>query len=289
MMVALNGQPTRFEKAKQGLSELLSGLTRRDEVILLTSTTVDSQPITTGPRDAVSQLRSLQAKGGPVDLGKLTEAAVTAAEQCSNAQRTVIVASDFQNCNVGRGTTATLSRLNERIEQNDLKPAISFWSFAETTDEVSNLSVDAVEVDSPAIVAGRNAQFSARVRNASDNPERDLRVVWSIDGVALAPRLLSVDARAGATTRLSHRMDAPGAHEITVSIEHGDAMAEDNRRTMAVDVMREIKVVLVDGKPSSKPLQGQADFLAIALSPFCLLYTSPSPRDLSTSRMPSSA
>ena len=31
------------------------------------------------------------------------------------------------------------------------------------------------------------------------------------------------------------------------------------------------------------------DPLSVMLLPFCLLYTSPSPRDLSTSRMPSSA
>ena len=32
-----------------------------------------------------------------------------------------------------------------------------------------------------------------------------------------------------------------------------------------------------------------SDFLKFAMYPDCLLYTSPSPRDLSTSRMPSSA
>ena len=36
-------------------------------------------------------------------------------------------------------------------------------------------------------------------------------------------------------------------------------------------------------------LVDEVEILTIAVSPDCLLYTSPSPRDLSTSRMPSSA
>ena len=43
-----------------------------------------------------------------------------------------------------------------------------------------------------------------------------------------------------------------------------------------------------DGKPSVIALKEIAEGL-IDMSYFCLLYTSPSPRDLSTSRMPSSA
>jgi hypothetical protein len=57
-------------------------------------------------------------------------------------------------------------------------------------------------------------------------------------------------------------------HEITVAVEHGDALVEDNRRSIAVDVIREINVMLVDGQPSNRPLEGETDFLAIALSPF---------------------
>ena len=48
---------------------------------------------------------------------------------------------------------------------------------------------------------------------------------------------------------------------------------------------------LAEGRPSPYPTnEGQPSRLAIEGQPLdCLLYTSPSPRDLSTSRMPSSA
>ena len=268
MMTTVGGKPSRFDQAKQGLVELLGNMTRRDEIMLLTSTTIDSPPITTGPADAIDRIKKLRAKGGPVDLGKLSDAAVEAIEQASHGERSVLVVSDFQSANASRGTADSLERIADRIADSQPKPVVSFWNTASTPEEISNVSVDQVSVDSPAVVAGRNVQLSARIRNASDNPARDLRVIWSIDGVPLTPRLGSVDARSTTTARLSHRFDEPGIQEVTVSVEHGDAISADNRRSIAVDVMREINVALVDGRPSKKPLEGQADFLAIALSPF---------------------
>ena len=43
---------------------------------------------------------------------------------------------------------------------------------------------------------------------------------------------------------------------------------EDNRRSLAIDVIDEINVLLVNGDPSQEPLEGETDYLAIALSPF---------------------
>ena len=52
-----------------------------------------------------------------------------------------------------------------------------------------------------------------------------------------------------------------------------------------------LRRVLLDDSPANAPARARAAeaFRALAQSRRCLLYTSPSPRDLSTSRMPSSA
>ena len=76
--------------------------------------------------------------------------------------------------------------------------------------------------------------------------------------------------------------------EATASIDNKDFSTEDHhhfaRRTQVT-----IKNFEIDG--IGLPLE-ELDFFAYALRTAfntCLLYTSPSPRDLSTSRMPSSA
>ena len=123
-------------------------------------------------------------------------------------------------------------------------------------------------MESPVVVAKRAAVYSAVLRNNSELPANDLRLVWSIDGRPLEPRVVSVDAKATKTNRLTHTIDDSGMHEVSVSVDRGDALVDDNRRSLAVEVMQEINVVLIDGKPSREPLGGQADYLAIALSPF---------------------
>ncbi|MGB7343016.1 MAG: BatA domain-containing protein [Pirellulaceae bacterium] len=268
MTAANSGEPSRMESAKQGLVELLKGLSRRDEVILVRSSIVHSPPATMGASGAIDKVNKLQATSGPVDLAVLIDAAVAAAEQSSHSQCSVLIVSDFQSCNVGTSTLKSLDGISKRLGNLDTRPAVSFWDFGGQSDKLSNVSVDSVTVDSPAVVAGRSAQYSATLRNAADIPTGDMRVIWTIDNVPLPPRVISIGQRSSATARLSHRIDEPGVTEVNLSVEYGDALPADNRRSIAVDVIREINVVLVDGKPSNRPLEGQADFLSMALSPF---------------------
>lgn len=259
---------SRIDRARQSLVELLSRLSRRDEVILLPSSSVDSPPARMGAQDAISRVRQLRAQAGPVDLGRLIRAAVEAADDGSHQQRRIIVVSDFQSSTVNDAAMQALGRLSTQLADKPLRPVVSFLNFGVDTAQLSNVAVESIAVDSPAIVAGRGTRFSARLRNASDTPMRDLRLVWSIDGNPLNPRTISISPRSTVMSRLSRRIDVAGAHEITVSVEHGDALVEDNQRSIAVDVIRQINVLLVDGKPSNRPLDGETDFLAIALSPF---------------------
>jgi hypothetical protein len=258
----------RIDRAKQGLVTLLGQLSRRDEVILIRSSSVDAPPATMGTQDAVRRVREIQSESGPVDLGRLLRAAADAADDASHQQRRIVIVSDFQSHNLHQGAIESIGRLATLLAEKSVRPVISFLNFGVESNHLDNVLVESIDVDSPAVVAGRGARFSARIRNASDTPLRDLRLVWSIGGKPLDPRTVSIPPRSSVIARLSHRIDEVGVKEVTVAIEHGDALIEDNRRSIAVDVIQEIDVMLVDGKPSSQPLQGETDFLAIALSPF---------------------
>lgn len=262
------GKPTRLDKAKQDLSELLLGMTRRDEVILVRGSTIDSPPATMGVKEAVRNLKELDAEGGPVDLGRLLDAGASAAVDATNQQRRIVIVSDFQNKMLNSGSAKTLDQIAENFAQQESSPVVSFWDFGAGDVELPNVSVDAVMIDSPAVVAGRSTQYSARIQNASDVPANDLRVVWSINGRPLEPRLISTPPRSSVTSRLNHAVDDPGVYEVSVTVEHSDSLLSDNQRSTAVYAMREINVLLVDGDPSQEPLEGEVDFLGIALSPF---------------------
>ncbi|MDE0865052.1 MAG: BatA domain-containing protein [Rubripirellula sp.] len=259
---------SRMSRLQQELTGILNGLSRRDEVILVRASGVETPAAAMGIQEAIRQVRELDTEFGPVDLDQLLRAAIEASNESSHPQRRIIIASDFQSQMVHSGVMDSLSRLTNTLAEMPIRPVISFLNMGIDSEQLSNVSVDAITVDSPAVVGGRNARFTVQVRSSSDTPIRDLRLVWSVDGQPLEPRTVTIPPRSSITSRLTRNIDQVGVHEITVSIEHSDALIADNRRSIAVDVIREVTVMLVDGKPSSKPLEGETDFLAIALSPF---------------------
>ncbi len=262
-----DGQP-RIERVKRELTTMLESLSRQDEVILLGTNSIDRVAGSMGATDAIRAIKEIKAEGGPVELGRIVQSAAEASENATHMQRQIIVASDFQSHIVGDGAIETLERLKTSLDEASIRPSISFLNVGVESDKVANVSVDAIESDSPAVVAGRSAKFSARIRNAGDSPLRDLRVAWSVAGKPLPPRTVTIPPRASVTARLTHKITDVGVNPITLSVEHSDALPDDNSRTIGVDVIREINVLLVDGDPSNRPLAGETDFLAIALSPF---------------------
>ena len=265
------GGESRLERSKRELRSVLDDLTRKDEVILVRASRLGAVPATMGASEAAAALRKVTATGGAVPLGALLEAAHDAASTGTHARRQILLVSDFQSNAIASSTLETARKLAESSDgETDVlnRPAIDLLNVGVETEALTNVSVDEVSVQSPVVVAKRGAVYSAVIRNNSELPANDLRLVWSIDGRPLEPRVVSVDAKSTKTNRLTHTIDDSGMHEVSVAIDRGDALVEDNRRSLAVEVMQEINVVLVDGKPSSKPLGGQADYLAIALSPF---------------------
>ena len=259
---------TRMDRAKHGLTELLEKLSRRDEVILLPSSRIGLPASVQGVQEALRGVRELTSSFGPVDLGTLMRAAIEAADGASHPQRRILVVGDFPSHVVEDAAMSSLSRVASTLEEKSIRPAISFWNLGTDSNQLENVSVDELEIDSPAVVSGRMANFSASLRNASDIPIRDLRILWSINGQELHPTTITIEPRSSVTSGLNHRIEEVGVHELTVAIEHADALLDDNRRSIAVDVIREIHVMLVDGDPSRQPLEGETDYLAVALSPF---------------------
>ena len=259
---------SRMSRLQQELSAVVGRLSRRDEVILIRASDVDSPAASMGVQEALRQIKNLKTEYGPVDLDRLVRASVEASSESSHPQRRVIIASDFQSQMVHSGVLDSLERMTSSLSAMPIRPVISFLNLGRDSDQLSNVSVDSIDIESPAVVAGRNARYTARIRSSSDTPARDLRIVWSVDGQPLEPRTLTIPPRSSVTSRLTRNIEQAGVHEISLSVEHSDALLPDNRRSVAVDVIREVSVLLVDGKPSSKPLEGETDYLAIALSPF---------------------
>ncbi|GAA5509477.1 BatA domain-containing protein [Novipirellula caenicola] len=264
---------SNVDRVKNQLGDYLAKMSRRDEIIWMPASQIQSVASTVGQAtmgrdDARDRLRRLTASAGPFDLAKLVRAGIAAADNGSHLERQVLIVSDFQSCNVNDASLEGLKTLMQASPSDLERPAIHFLNVGGMLNDQSNLSVDSIETMSPALVPDRRTSFTARIRNASDKAVNDARVIWSIDGVNAESGTVSVAARSTSTIKHTAAFSTSGIHETAVTVEHPDALLEDNRRSVAVEVIREIDVLLVDGQPGKEPLEGETDFLAIALSPF---------------------
>ena len=85
--------------------------------------------------------------------------------------------------------------------------------------------------------------------------------------------------------------DSEGMSPVDESIQHVEESPDINRnpesREKDKPLRKKAEVSRAKREKASQPSSSKTT--SVVKSDFCLLYTSPSPRDLSTSRMPSSA
>jgi hypothetical protein len=147
------------------------------------------------------------------------------------------------------------------------------WAAGRVRLRIFDVGIDAAEnaalvglaqTDRVALV-GVPTRFEAEIKNDTGAALANLEANFIVDG---KPSLVRVpDVPAGETARLplSATFQEPGQHDVAFELAD-DALPGDNRRTLVADARSTVSVELVDGEPSTEPLGGETDFLALALS-----------------------
>lgn len=252
------------------VNALLDSLSRQDEVILIPSSQLDATVAKGSVQDARDQLREVRFDGVSASLDQMVAAARRACSDASHPFRRIVICSDFQENVLDGVSSERLESLADSVASMNPKPEIDFLNIAANEDPglTGNVVVESIEVDNPAILVDRKVRLSATIRNDSDAAITGLRCIWAIDGKDAHTESISISPRSTTPVRWSHAFDVVGGASVTLSVQHDDALVADNRRRMAVDVMRQVRVWLVDGDPSTRPLESETDFLKVALSPF---------------------
>lgn len=269
---------TRSTRAVEFVTELLDATSRRDEVILMSSSHLHMPPTSGGPREAREQLGKLRFDGAAMHLPTTLQTAIDACREAAHPHRRVVLVSDFQENTFQSSDTQNASsvleaidHLSERLSGFDPRPQVDFLDVAEpeaTAHSLANVVVESIRAATPAILVGQSVPLTATIRNDSELPVANLRAGWMVDGRTFETQTVSIEPQGTASLNWSTTFEKPGGVSIGLSIEHVDAIAADNRRAWAIDVMSPIRVWLANGNPSQEPLQSETDFLKVALSPF---------------------
>lgn len=261
-----NGE-TRLTLAKNAAAEVLSSLTRRDEVVFLRTSQLSDLPVYGGRIDGESLLQNVEPIGGPFRVDEAIQSAVESLSRASHPQRRVVMISDFQQTNLNTTNATTLQRLAERLDSPDETTTFSFLHVADNDDAIDNVSIDVLRMDSSAAIARRPTAFVVELRNSADEPAVGIPLRWAEDGRQIISREIDIPAKGSKYVRFRGTFEEPGLHEVSVAIDLNDDLPQDNRRRLAIDALPAIDVILIDGKPSRTPLDGTADFLMLALQP----------------------
>ncbi len=114
-------------------------------------------------------------------------------------------------------------------------------------------------------LAGTPIRWEATVRNSSESSLDGIEATWLIDGQPNQVGLPSLAPGESAMVPLTAVFQEPGLHHVSLRLPLDD-LAGDNQRWDVVRVRENLRLLLVDGEPSSEVFQGETDFLGLSLS-----------------------
>ena len=266
-MRAPSENSTLIQRSRDDLSRILQTLPQGSDVQVLLAGG-NPTPLLDEATSALDllpdELRSMDAFAGPVNVQEALQQAIATARSSKNATREILVVSDFQKTDWKRliegGTVPAL----DQLANEDPAPVITFYQVAaELSDNLHFSSVQAA----PAILApGQPAGLRVRIQASGQQAWQDVAVHLEADGARVKTARASVPAGGETTLYFTHGFEDLGEHTLSVRID-GDSMLDDNVWHEQVDVRDQVRVLLLEGEPSSEPLEGALDFVELALAP----------------------
>jgi hypothetical protein len=129
-----------------------------------------------------------------------------------------------------------------------------------------NQAVLGVRPDSNLVTTLYSAIFSTDVKGFGTGPDSVLQ--WKLDDRAIGvARPVKLDLETSPQTTDDAKTLEGGPHVISASLAGDDRLKVDDARWRVIDVVSEMKVLIVEGERGIGALQGSGSFLELALSP----------------------
>ena len=268
-MDAASGDRPHFAEAIDHACDVVGALGRGSEVSVVKTgggpTPVLDSPIF-DPKTMIRQVRLLRGGHGASETIESLESGIALLAGMANARRDLIVLSDFQRSDWEDLPPSALERVRRQIDAMAIRPTVTLLPVGREVDD--NVSIDSLAFSRKALGVGQDLHVRVNLRNHGPRVYENARVLFRVDGAQHSISQVTLGANRAAQTLFTCRFKTPGSHVVEVEAAVDDQLATDNRYAAAVPVLDQIEVLLADGAPSSEPLQGETDFLAVALTPF---------------------
>jgi len=269
---------TRFTEAQQCATRLVDSFPPADSVSLVTLAAPAEAVIAHAAYDR-RFVRETLAAIRPTQRATDTVGALSAARdilQASDAaagNRALYLISDFPedvwDAESPLNPTEAL-RATRQLADALSDPSVDLNLIRVNAGSVENIAVTRLTPASPLIGLNVPVRIDVEVTNFGDSTVRNASLQIRRDGQTIRrEQLPRVEPGASVVTSVSTEFTATGVHalEARVTTATQNTLQDDDVRYLSLEVRESAAVLLVDGRPGIKLLDGQAGFLATALAP----------------------
>jgi hypothetical protein len=258
-----------FTDARAAASQIIRHLGRGSEVGVVLmggvpSSLLDEATYNTDRADR--ELRKLQTGYGSAAVPASLELAVGMLGKMHEVQREMVVVSDFQKISWGESDDVERSRIANLLKKLPVATPVTFVHIGQ--EDKNNVSVQSLDFSRFLLGVGQKFQVRANLRNHGDTAYPSLRVYFKVDNQERGVAQIALAPRETGQVLFTHTFEAAGSHVVAVEADAPDSLKQDNSLLAAVPVWDNLPVLLINGNPGRGPLEGETDFLEIALRPY---------------------
>lgn len=267
---------TRFDAAAACASRLVSSFPVADAVSIITLAEPASAVLSQASfdrryvRERLAAIRVTQRPADPTGaIGLAQEMLKDPSTTTSN--KVVYFISDFPRRlwrGEGEGAVTPTAAAARRLADSMTNPSRSLNLIVVEPGASDNVAVSGLTWATPLLGTHVPVGFTVQVRNFGASTVRDAAVQLRRDGDILRrEQLPRIEPGRSVTATVSTEFSTPGTHVIEARLQAptGNHLADDDVRYLSVEIRDSTRVLVIDGRPGAKLLDGQAGFLAAAL------------------------
>jgi hypothetical protein len=258
------GKEQSFTRLKEQAEHLINKMADHDDMLIVWAG-VKPRPLFEKPifdKDVLKRhVADLEPGDEYMDLSRALEKTFWLLEQSHQPRHRIYLLTDGQAQSWRDPENHQWEQLKENYGLLKVKPTV--YAFAQAPeDPQKNLSINKVYSRAPVIDTFRQTTFLVEVLNHS-KVERNAKVTFYLNDRLMAEK--SVPVKPGSNTvDFTCRIDEPGSNYLRVALGPDD-ISVDNHYILALHVMKQIPVLLLEGKSSGNPAESDGLVMSAAL------------------------
>ena len=273
MSVASHGE-TNFDRAVEEVRTIIKRAPRGHAFSLIlggpSPTGVVLDP-TTDRAELETALDQMEKLDGEMATYQAFTLASLSLARGDNPAKQIVVLTDEQNVGWEIGKSGRWNFLRDAFKNLPSEPQVMLRKLP-LPDYIRNIAVTEVHLSRDIVGVDRPVEVSVMVENTGNEAVTPGALTLTVDdGREYRDQSLGqIQPGERQTVKFSHQFSGSGGHSLSATLEVEDDITTDNTGYYATNVADVLKVLIVDGRPSSRPFDRASAFAAVALAPSAL-------------------